>query len=238
MKIIYAFSDTHLSPEGERPGLFAFLEEAAARADLIIGVGDIFDLARFPMKAILAGPLGKAAVCRMKEIAEKKPLLLIDGNHDFRLSRYCSELGYIRTVGTSYETDGTLFIHGHWEFDWSLSPLFPIYGWLFPLFPRWAFIYDRLFPTPSQLKRKRAPHQGLPPHGVLPRYYEVALFMHYRAMLYAMKHKTRVVFGHTHLPEVSEVEGFQVGNCGDDLDSHTGLILGDGEMKLWRLKNP
>jgi len=29
MKTIYAFSDTHLSPEGERPGLFAFLEEAA-----------------------------------------------------------------------------------------------------------------------------------------------------------------------------------------------------------------
>lgn len=35
MKTIYAFSDTHLSPEAERPRLFAFLEGGAARADLI-----------------------------------------------------------------------------------------------------------------------------------------------------------------------------------------------------------
>jgi len=237
--MIYAFSDIHVSPEGERRGLFAFLEEAEAQADLIVGAGDTLDLARFHFREILEGPLGRAAVGRMREVARKKPLVLLDGNHDPWLSRYKKELGPITLAGARYEVPGrphTLFFHGHRELDWSLAPLWPIYGWAFSFFPDLAFLYDRVFPTPGLLKTRKAKRTGLHEPPIIPRFYQAALFMHYRAMLLAIKTGKRIVFGHTHLPEVRELDGFQVGNCGDDLDSHTGLVLEDGRMRLWRLK--
>lgn len=223
--IIYCFSDAHLAPGG-RPSLEAFLKQAREEADLIVGCGDNYDLARHTMKEILEDGAARRAHGLLLDVARQVPTYLIEGNHDYNLRRYSALLGNIK-VTKPFTREGFHFTHGWEEFDMTLRWLRPFYGWLFPYFRRWAWLYDLFFgATPSALKR----NGPQPP----PRFYQFTTLMHFRAILRAIKHDTPLVFGHTHWAEIRHLERWRVANCGDFLDSHTAIIIREGRLARWK----
>ena len=212
-----------------------FLEEARAHGEMLVLDGDIYDLARHPLMDILQGPDGGRYHQQLILTANKVETCIIEGNHDFGLSTQKELLPsafHIQKGPLSLDDvpGKPLILHGWKEYDISLAPLAPIYSWLFPHFPRFAFLYDRLFPTPSVVKRQS-----------LPRFYKEVLRMHFRAMANAMKLDRTIIFGHTHWQGVwpiyiSEKQGWVMANAGDFVDGPGGLVLNPktGFVHRWK----
>ncbi len=230
---IYLFSDTHIMPDEERPGFEEFLEAAGQKGSLLIGVGDVYDLARRSFYEITHGLYGSRYHNLLLQAAVRTETHLIEGNHDYGLHKFKRYLPNIdiHTRSLLINTAGKTVccVHGWREYDLFLAPLAPVYSWIFPLFPKLVVIYDKLFPTPASIKRVDA-------H----RFYRRVVRMHSRAMIDAIKNNMVVVFGHTHWQcvwpiQADPVQEWVMANTGDFVDGAGGVVIDEntGNVKPW-----
>jgi uncharacterized membrane protein len=152
--------------------------------------------------------------------------VIIEGNHDWGLARqgFVPDEVAVHRSHTFYDGKRTYYCTHGWEWDWTESWYRGFYSKIFGWLPQFAWLYDKLFSTPSKLK-------GNP--GYL--YWRSVLTIDREAMLKAIKDKVMVLYGHTHNRQVWRLESNTTVNPGTALEpDRYGIILEDGKARLWR----
>lgn len=198
--------------------ILRFFNKAMTKADMVILDGDIFDLWRTPYRKILfhIKPEFHDVMNVIQATAEKIPVIIIPGNHDFNLEKiWRDHQGYkVKIVNRSLIQGSFLFMHG-WQFD--VKQLFGsfAYGWLVNQFP---FLYQRYFKSPSQVVNRRSDVRS-----------KQVKRIHSKASKYASRHKFKyIVMGHTHVPGIHG----NVIDCGDFIDSCSYIEITGGNPEL------
>ena len=236
---IYCFSDSHIITTIRSPLIEFLMEVQTVKPDYLVCSGDIFEAARVGWKELIKMDGFLEMSMWLSNIASngKTAVVLIEGNHDFDLHKYKDSYFTNCIVARKYfEVGNYYFTHGWQEFDWTINWVDKrLYRWLFPYFPRWQWLYDKYVSraTKFSLKPESNPDRF---HNEL--YWWFIKGCHDGAMDFAMERNQKIIFGHTHEPSIRrfpyEPYGWTVANSGDFLDSNTGLIIEDDEIKIWR----
>jgi len=192
----------------------AFLDLVDDDADEFLILGDFEELLWSNMTILTTVKPYRYINERVREIARKKPVLIVIGNHDWHLGLFASLLEPAKIVQPFVE-NGVYYCHGH-EFDWESyilgTPVDPI--WWSVSFPfalplgLGFFLLNRMLG-----KSEDVYHWGI-------------ALIHERASAMARRNGYHTVtFGHTHLPIIEERGGvLRSGAVSNWLMSETKLI--------------
>jgi len=203
--------------------MMSFLELVDDDADEFLILGDFEELLWSNLTILTTVKPYSYITDKVKEIARRKPVKLILGNHDWSLGAFASVIEPVRVI-SPFAENGVYFTHGH-EYDWvSLimgTPVDPVYwGVYFPFAMPLAigmWITDRWF------------------HKVEERYYWGISLIHERIAAFARKNGYHsVVFGHTHYPTVELRGGVNLYATGDQVDSYSYVVEENGQITLHR----
>lgn len=226
--IVYCSSDWHNQPDELSEKVKEFIEKAKIDADLIVGVGDLFDLMEHPWREFV----NCKAVQEFKDRLEGKKFVYVAGNHD--PARYVRKVvsgpnieirshDYPLLIDVGGERTTYHFTHGHqwgiWFWLWKLSDILLIVA---------PSVYQRLVnrDTPRKAKDREEKEKYNWKTGVI----------HSRASQFAEQNDVTVVIGHTHKPWVAgSWKGFLMYDDGDMLDSRTYLRIEDTKVERLQL---
>ena len=185
--------------------ILQFFNRAILNSDLVILNGDTFDLWRTPYHRILFNirPQFRDVMDAIRRTADKVPVAIIPGNHDFNLKKVWGDHKEynIHIVNRSLQRDSFYFTHG-WQFDIQQRFGSIAYRWLVYRFPH---IYQRYFKGPPQIMNRRSNTRTKQVKNI-----------HAQANKYALiHHKQYIIIGHTHVPGIYN----NVVDCGDFIDS-------------------
>jgi len=217
----YIASDFHNGNEvSDYDRVMAFLELVDDAADEFLILGDWEELLFSNMTILTEVEPYSSVTEKVREIARKKPVNLILGNHDWPQGLFASNIEPISII-PPFAEDGVYYTHGH-EWDWMSiivgTPVDPIW-WrkTFPILPLHLLLF-----LASRTWEKA---QDIYNMGVT--------IIHERARAYAAGHGYHtVVFGHTHFPTVEVRGGIRLYNSGDMLDSYSYLVQTDDVIEL------
>jgi len=224
MRII-AFSDLHI-PFTNRYFL-DFIKVVPAKADLVVIVGDIFDLIRCSEKDIKKSKIGRELINSLETLMFKVRTILIKGNHDPELEKIAPKFfkfAYEKSlldVREKFIIENYLFIHGH-QFDSVCKRI--KWKWLKKIMPFF-------FRTPSEWKvRKREKWKK----HIASIYSNCYTFLEKNRNL-------NLVIGHTHYASkhIIETKQFLI-DCGDFWDScswtEIDLKLKNATIRRWKIQ--
>ena len=212
MKKIIACSDLHI-PYTSRH--FITFANYACEADIVVFNGDILDLVRCNVKEIKNSKTGRELLDALKKVILKTKTVFVEGNHDPELGKSLTELlGFEVESVPSYRLGRMGFIHGH-----QLDPACKHWNW--------------------KLLTKVAPFFFRPPSGWKKRNREKwkkkigLIYTNAFTFLEENPWCTLLVIGHTHYPSLHELEtGQRLADCGDMMDSISGLVIESGKAKI------
>jgi len=218
----YIASDFHNGNEvADYDRVMAFLELVDDDADEFLIIGDFEELLWSNMNILTTVSPYRDITEKVRGIAQKKPVKIILGNHDWSLGPFASQLEPAK-ITSPFAEEGVYFTHGH-EFD--LTSFFvgtlvdPIY-WktAFPFIAPWAF--PVWLATKVWAKAEDTYQWG-------------TVLIGEKVRSYAAEHGYHtVIFGHTHFP-VDEVRGgIRIVNDGDLLDSYTYVVQENGTIEI------
>lgn len=214
----YVASDWHLGYEYTNyDKILEFLDLVESKADNLILVGDTFDLWRYPISQMEYSNTGQC-LRRLKEVADKLPVTIIPGNHDYNLKRRWPKLesDYNVTIQDDFAYEGIYYTHG-WQFDILQRRYSWAYTWLTTKFP---WIYQRFFKKPSRM--------GLPKADGMTEQIEA---VHLEAAKYMQDNEYDFIcMGHTHRPGAWPY----VIDVGDFVDSCSYGVIETGEKPVVR----
>jgi len=232
--IKYQFSDSHVSARVKPELMNLLLEVQVEKPDYLIGAGDVFEAARWGWKELVKmdGFLELSAQLSLVATKTNTTVILIEGNHDFDLYKHSQYFSNCIIKRKNFVTGNDYHTHGWQEFDYSFGWIEKnLYGWLFPFFPKWQYLYDKYAARVMQ-------NPGIENMRGSETYWRFVNTVHARAMDFAIQDNVKVIFGHTHEPEIrhfpNEVGGWVTANCGDFMDSNTALIIEDDIIRQWR----
>lgn len=218
----YIASDFHNGNEvSDYEKVMAFLDLVDDDADEFLILGDLEELLWSNMTILTTVTPYSYVTEKIKAIAQKKPVKVILGNHDWNLGVFASQIEPAKIV-SPFAEDGVYFAHGH-EWDWlsiiTGTPVDPIYfsaalPFVFPvLFPMWLA-------TKVWAKAEDTYGWGI-------------TIIHERARDYAEKHGySAVTLGHTHYPVDEMRGGIRIVGSGDMMDSYSYVVQEDGIIEL------
>lgn len=218
----YIASDFHNGNEvSDYNKVMAFLDLVDGDADEFVILGDFLELLWSNMNILLSVKPYSYVTTKVREIAQKKPVSLILGNHDWDLGLFASQIEPVKIV-PPFAENGIYYTHGH-EFDilsfWTGSPVDPIY-WESAL----SFVFPWAFPMwlAARVWAKAKDTYG----------WGIAL-IHEQARSAAVKNGYRaVILGHTHYPADEIRGGIRLVNIGDMLDSYSYAVEENGKIQL------
>jgi len=209
---------------------YDFLEEAEAKAGIYVDTGDNFDAVRYGWGAILGDDYCRKWRDRIQEVADRGNLriVLIEGNHDWGMGKrgiLKPPVEVYRSLSIPYWPLTYFLTHGWVEYDLSLGWLRPIYGKLFKHLPQFAWIYDKIFNSPSKLPKGDSPSP----------YWKFVIHMNALAELDSIENNRVILWGHSHNRGMADIEGHISGNAGTALEPDKyGLIWKDGKPEKWQ----
>lgn len=259
---IYCSSDWHNPPDKLKASVKAFIQEAKkGNADLVIGVGDLFDLMDYPWQDFISR---EGAIQELLDELGDLRFVYIEGNHD--------PLKWIKRVMANFEPqhlqiwsgpgiyelqlDGRRyqFTHGdQWAIDWKwlrkLSDLLVQIAPVEPVRRLWHWWVNRMNPgriaQRIELRRarlaalRRGSAQWLREEALERKeesaYNRFVGWIHGGAGGHAETNDSLVVCGHTHKPWISRAwDSPRVYDDGDMVDSWSYLIIeGGGVTTCW-----
>jgi|GEM_PF-1687619 len=218
----YIASDFHNSNEvSDYNRIMGFLNLVDDDADEFLVLGDWEDLLWSNMTIVNSVKPYSDITAKFREIATKKPVSCVPGNHDWNLGLFASLIEPVKIV-PSFAENGVYFTHGH-QWDWLAlitgTPLDPIY--LKNPFP---FLFPPAFFTWLAAKAWAGDKDT----------YSIAIaIIHEKARAYAVEHGYHtVVLGHTHFPTAEIRGGINIFNTGDQVDSYSYVIQRDNDFEL------
>lgn len=218
----YIASDFHIRNEiTDYNKVMSFLDIVDEDAEELLIPGDWLELLWSNLNVITRDEPYRSVVERVREIACRKPVKLIPGNHDWNLYLFASELTPISIV-PPFAEDGIYFCHGH-EWDWVSFMMGTIVD---PVY--WSVAFPFVFPPGIGIwiiSKWFATEEDI--------YSWATAFIHERAASFARANGYHsVVFGHTHFPTIESRGGISLYNCGDMVDSYSYLVQNDQEIEL------
>lgn len=220
----YIASDFHTGNDvSDYERVLDFLDLVDSDADEFLILGDWLELLWSNITIVTTREPYRRAVEKVRDIAQRKPVKIVPGNHDWSLDFFRSELGPIQVVEPFVE-NGVYFCHG-FELDWvsiiSGTPVDPIYWGLhfpFSLPPAIGlWIINKWFV------------------GEEDAYFWGIVFIHERARSLAIKNSCHTaIFGHTHYPADETRGGIRLVNVGDFVDSYSFAVQENGNIELKR----
>jgi predicted phosphodiesterase len=216
-------SDFHVGNEvSDYDRVMGFLEFADDVGDELLILGDWLELLWSNMTILTTVAPYKYITQRVKDIATRKPVSCVIGNHDWNIGLFASLIEPVKIV-QPFAENGVFYVHGH-EYDWESfilgTPIDPIWWsvniafFTFPL-GLGFFLLNKILGTEEDAYNK----------GIA--------IIHERASNYALKNGYHsVVFGHTHLPIIETRNGINLYNSGDQVDSYSYLIQENGIINL------
>ena len=256
---VYCSSDWHNPPDKLKESVKAFIQKAKeGNADLIIGVGDIFDLMDYPWRDFT---LEKGAIQEFSDQLGDLEFVYVEGNHDplkwvkkvmahfeFQHLQIWSGPGVyeLNLHGTRYQ-----FIHGdQWAMDWKwlrkVSDLLVQIAPWGPVRRLWHWWVNRMNPggltrriALRKARRMKLPkasaqwqHEAMLEEKERGRYDQITGWIHGGAGGHAEANDCVVVCGHTHKPWTSGAwESPRVYDDGDMVDSWSYLVIEKGDVK-------
>ena len=221
----YIASDFHVRNEiTDYNRVLSFLELVEADADELLIVGDWLELLWSNLEILTQESPYRDVIEKTREIAQRKIVRVIPGNHDWNIELFSSYLQPIQIIAP-FSEDGIYYCHGH-QWDWvSLimgTPVDPVY---------WSVAFPFVFPPALGIwiiSQWFAEEKD--------RYFWGIAIIHERAAEFARRNGYHsVVFGHTHYPSVELRGGINLYNCGDFVDSYSYLVEENGIIELRRL---
>lgn len=216
----YIASDFHNGNEvADYEKVMGFLDLVETDADEFLVLGDWEELLWSNMNIVTTVKPYSHVTEKIKTIAQKKPVRLCLGNHDWNLGLFASQIEPAKIV-FPFAENGVYYTHGH-EWDWLAlitgTPFDPIY-WavMFPLLPMnfLMFLATRVWGDASTYSWGTA-------------------FIAERARAYAIESGCHtVVYAHTHYPADDLRGGIRVINSGDMLENYTYLVEDSGIIGL------
>jgi len=218
----YIASDFHNgndAPDYDR--VMGFLDLVDDDADEFIITGDWEELLWSNMDRVLKVKPYSHVTTKVREIAQKKPVKVIIGNHDWNLGLFSSYLEPAQVV-SPFGEDGIYFSHGH---EWDIlsvitgTPVDPIW---------WSVAFPFVFPT--QLFLWLATKIWL---GAKDEYNWAVGLINKGAVDYAKARGYQtVIFGHTHFPQDVVQNEVRLVNTGDMLDSYSYVVVENSNIEL------
>jgi UDP-2,3-diacylglucosamine pyrophosphatase LpxH len=204
----YVFSDSHFGNEySDYDSILKFFDLVQKDADELIGLGDIFDLWTNDFENISTQQPYKEAYEQLIETSRTVRTELVAGNHDYNIKKYIKNPNIIITP--RFTRDNVHFCHGY-EMDVLQLAAYPYYGWILLYCP---YLYQKYFYHPKKLM------------------YSQNDLINDIAREYAEKRGyKRIIYGHTHLPMISEDE--LLINPGDFVKHASYVVLDEGKPYL------
>lgn len=234
----YKFSRPSATDRENARHLLEFLKSAIGKYDLVVLAGDIFDLwfdgrhtiikQYFPLLKVLAD---------IREAGAQ--MVMLSGNHDFWFGDFLPDyLGMeMHADGFTLETDNLKirFEHGdtrtHNDLRYQLyrrvvrlNLVKRIFSWLHPDL---ALEIGTLFSRSSRSRVENPEIRRRKTRGLA----------HYAQSLISTGKAQIVVMGHSHNPELIELQGGYYANCGDWLGHHSYIEINAGIPSLHRYKD-
>ncbi|GAI60156.1 unnamed protein product [marine sediment metagenome] len=217
----YIASDFHNGNDvADYDRVLAFLELVDDDADEFLILGDWEELLFSNMTILTEVEPYSSVTEKVREIARKKPVNLILGNHDWPQGLFASSIEPISII-PPFAEDGVFYTHGH-EYDWMSffvgTPVDPIWwGKTFPILPLHLLLF---FASRTWEKAQDIYNLGV-------------TIIHERARAYAAEHGYHtVILGHTHFPTDEVRGGIRLVNTGDMLDSYSHIVQTDDVIEL------
>jgi UDP-2,3-diacylglucosamine pyrophosphatase LpxH len=229
---IYACSDLHVSPIHFSNRAKLFLEEAVREAGLTLLCGDIYEGIWYELEESVNSPNGQELWSFIKGLPRA---VILEGNHDWTLGEYLpADKDHWVEKSYEFEADGKKYYatHGWVEYDLTLSPLAPIYRWLFRLLPKLTKYWPRR-QTPSEMKKEAQQSKSLAKI-----YWRHVRAMSNQAIFQAIAEDCIPIWGHSHRRHIDAYENWRSINCGDFCkdeygDDIGGIIIEDGVVREW-----
>lgn len=201
--------------------VMSFLDLVEDDADEFLILGDFEELLWSNMTIVTTVKPYSYVSDKVKTIAQKKPVKIILGNHDWNLGFFESQFKPVKII-SPFAEDGIYYCHGH-TFDWlSLitgTPVDPIY---------WRTHYPLSLPPAIGMWIINKWFIGEDDA-----YGWGTAIIHERVAEFARKNGYHtVVFGHTHFPTSEVRGGINLYNTGDVVDSYSYLVEENGVIEL------
>lgn len=219
----YIASDFHNGNDvSDYDRVMSFLELIDDDADEVLILGDFLELLWSNLTILTTVKPYRYVIEKVRDIATRKPVSCVIGNHDWSLGLFASLIEPAKVV-SPFAENGVYYTHGHREFDlvsfWTGTVVDPIYWQV--AFP---FVFPLAFPMWLAL-RVWAKAEDTYNWGIE--------LIHERARSYAVKNGySTVVFGHSHYPADEVRGGIRLVNVGDSLDSYSFAIEENGRIEL------
>lgn len=218
----YIASDFHNGNDiSDYDRVMAFLNLVDDDADEFLILGDFEELLWSNMQILTTVKPYRYVTDKVKEIAQKKPVSYVIGNHDWNIGLFASQIEPVKIV-SPFAEDGVYYTHGH-EWDWlsiiTGTPVDPIY-WknALPFVAPWAFpmwLATRVWAEAEDT------------------YFWGIAVLHEQARAHAARNGYHtVILGHTHFPADEMRGGIRIVNDGDMLDSYSYLVQKNGLIEL------
>lgn len=218
----YIASDFHTRNEvTDYQRVMAFLELVDGDADEFLVLGDWLELLWSNITILSRESPYRDVIDKVRAIAQKKPVLIMPGNHDWNLAVHQSLLEPARLI-KPFAEDGIYYCHGD-KFDWVSfimgTPVDPVY---------WSVAFPFVFPPGIGIwiinkwfgKKEDTYFWGI-------------AWIHERIAAFARKNGYHTaVFGHTHYPAIEIRGGINLYNSGDFVDSYSYLVQKNGNIEL------
>lgn len=220
----YIASDFHNGNDvSDYDRVMSFLDLVDDDADEFLILGDWQELLFSNMNILTTVAPYKYITQKVRDIASRKPVSCVIGNHDWSLGAFASLIEPVKVV-QPFAENGVYYTHGHefdWESFWLGTPVDPI--WWTTALP--FFIFSPLGLFYVLLNKVLGASEDVYTQGIA--------FLSERASNYALKNGYHtLVWGHTHLPRDEAKDGIRLVNCGDQVDSRSYAIEENGIIEL------